>query len=58
MKAGVKIDPKTGSAMPNHLRFEEVVRMGAFLKSEHCRLDFSSYPEITDNEKLVMLWNV
>ena len=53
MKAGVAIDPKTGSAKSNHLRFEEVVRMGAILKSNHCTLDFSSYPNLTDDEKKV-----
>lgn len=53
MKPGVAIDPETGSAKSNNLRFEEVVRMGAILKSENCTLDFSGYPKITDDEKKV-----
>jgi CRISPR-associated protein Csx10 len=34
MKPGVAIDPKTGTAKPDFLRFEEVVRLNAKLKAE------------------------
>jgi len=53
MKPGVAIDPETGSAKSNNLRFEEVVRMGAILRSKNCMLDFSGYPKITDDQKKV-----
>jgi CRISPR-associated protein Csx10 len=51
LKPGVGIDPKTGSAMPDYLRFEEVVRMKAVLKAEDCTLDFSSYPNLSEDQK-------
>lgn len=51
IKPGVAIDPETGSAMSDFLRFEEVVRMDAVLRSERCSLDFSLYPNITDEQK-------
>jgi len=61
IKTGVAIDPKTGSAKTDHLRFEEMVRMGAVLKSNNCTLDFSGYENpsedqdktITDDQKKV-----
>lgn len=34
MKPGVAIDPKTGTAKPDFLRFEEVVRLGATLTAQ------------------------
>lgn len=52
-KAGVAIDPKTGSAKEKYLRFEEVVRVGAILESIDCCLDFSGYSEISDEIKKV-----
>lgn len=36
MKPGVAIDPETGSAMPDQLRFEELIRSGAVLTSQEC----------------------
>ena len=51
IKPSVKIVPETGSAEPKALRFEEVVRMDAVLKSEHCTFNFSGYPNITDYQK-------
>jgi CRISPR-associated protein Csx10 len=53
VKPGVAIDSATGSAKPDFLRFEEVVRMGAILTSGHCTLDFSEASEITDAQKKV-----
>lgn len=53
IKPGVAIDSETGSAKPDFLRFEEVVRMGATLIANHCTLDFSEAPEITDDQKKV-----
>lgn len=41
IKPGVAIDPRTGSAIPNYFRIEEIVRMDAVLTAEHCALDFS-----------------
>ena len=41
MKPGVAIGLKTGSAMPECFRIEEVIRMDAVLTAEHCVLDFS-----------------
>ncbi|WP_017306835.1 RAMP superfamily CRISPR-associated protein [Spirulina subsalsa] len=51
IKPGVAIDPITGSVIPKCLRFEEVVRRGATLTSEHCTLNFSGYPNLTEDEK-------
>jgi len=53
VKPGVSIDEITGSAKPNFLRFEEVVRVGAVLTSQTCNLDFSEIPDINDNQKRV-----
>jgi CRISPR-associated protein Csx10 len=35
VKPGVKIDPLTGSALAEHLRFEEMTRSGAVLEAEY-----------------------
>lgn len=53
IKPGVAIDYETGSAKPDFLRFEEVVRMDAVLTSENCSLDFDSYPNITSDQKKI-----
>lgn len=50
IKPGVAIDEKTGSAKPDYLRFEEVVRMGAVLTAES-RLDFSDHKDFSDESK-------
>ncbi|WP_448573213.1 RAMP superfamily CRISPR-associated protein [Trichothermofontia sp.] len=47
VKPSVAIDEKTGSAKPDFLRFEEVVRMGAMLTAQGC---FSETLEITDDQ--------
>lgn len=52
IKPSVAIDPERGSAKPEALRFEEVVRMGAVLTSESS-LDFSGYQNITEDQKKV-----
>ncbi|NEQ48344.1 MAG: hypothetical protein F6K00_34355 [Leptolyngbya sp. SIOISBB] len=52
IKPGVAIDGKTGSAKPDYLRFEEVVRMGAVLTAES-NLDFSDYRDLPDDNKKV-----
>jgi len=54
IKPGVAIDEETGSAKPDFLRFEEVVRMGAVLTAQNCTLDFSETPNITDDQKKVV----
>jgi CRISPR-associated protein Csx10 len=36
VKPGVKINPHTGSALADHLRFEEMTRAGAVLEAEYC----------------------
>lgn len=51
IKPGVAIDSETGSARPDFLRFDEVVRMGAVLTAQNCILNFSETPKITDNQK-------
>jgi CRISPR-associated protein Csx10 len=51
IKPGVAIDNNTGSANPQALRFEEVVRMGAVLQSQNCTLNFENYPDITEEQK-------
>lgn len=51
MKPGVAIAPKTGSAKPDCLRVEEVVRMDAVLTAENCTLDFSEVPSISEQEQ-------
>lgn len=51
IKPGVSIDAKTGSAKPDFLRFEEVVRMDAELSAEF-ELNFSETTSITDPAKL------
>ncbi len=51
IKPGVAIDEETGSAKPDFLRFEEVVRMGTVLTAQNCTLDFSETPNITDDQK-------
>ncbi|WP_029682029.1 RAMP superfamily CRISPR-associated protein [Picosynechococcus sp. NKBG15041c] len=50
IKPGVAIDPATGSAKPDFLRFEEVVRTGAILTTD-CHLDFSEYPTVDQTTK-------
>ncbi|MGD1932335.1 MAG: RAMP superfamily CRISPR-associated protein [Leptolyngbyaceae cyanobacterium] len=52
IKPGVAIDGKTGSAKPDYLRFEEVVRMGAVLTAES-NLDFSDYRDLPDDNQKV-----
>lgn len=49
-KVGIGIDPKTGCAKENFLRFEEMVRAGATLKAS-CQLDYSSLEE--DQQKAI-----
>lgn len=44
VKPGVKIDPRTGSALADHLRFEEMARASAVLESEYC-LHLEELPE-------------
>lgn len=51
IKPGVAIDPKTGSAMPDCFRIEELVRMDAVLTAEHCALDFSEVQLTEDQQK-------
>jgi CRISPR-associated protein Csx10 len=51
IKPGVAIEPATGSAKPECLRLEEVVRMGAVLTAKNCTLDFSEVPDIGDDGK-------
>ncbi|MDI9638263.1 RAMP superfamily CRISPR-associated protein [Geitlerinema splendidum] len=53
IKPGVAIDKETGSANPQALRFEEVVRMDAVLTSKNCTLDFDGYLNITDEQKKI-----
>jgi CRISPR-associated protein Csx10 len=53
IKPGVAIDEKTGSAKPDFLRFEEVVRMNAMLTAQICKLDFSEIPNVDDNQKRI-----
>jgi CRISPR-associated protein Csx10 len=36
VKPGVKINPHTGSALAEHLRFEEMTRSGSVLDAEYC----------------------
>jgi CRISPR-associated protein Csx10 len=36
VKPGVRINPHTGSALADHLRFEEMTRAGAVLDAEYC----------------------
>ncbi len=50
IKPGVAIDDATGSAKPDFLRFEEVVRMGAVLTTESS-LDVSDYQNLSDDAK-------
>ncbi len=51
MKPGVAIDPKTGSAIPDCFRIEELVRMDAVLTAQHCALDFSEVQLTEDQQK-------
>ncbi|MBF2072924.1 MAG: hypothetical protein IGS50_04065 [Synechococcales cyanobacterium C42_A2020_086] len=51
IKPGVAIDEETGSAKPDFLRFDEVVRMGAVLTAQNCILNFSDTPNIRDDQK-------
>ncbi|MFP4692352.1 MAG: RAMP superfamily CRISPR-associated protein [Halothece sp.] len=51
MKAGVKICPETGSAMPDHLRFEEVVRQGAILTSKQCGFNFDDGIPVSEEQQ-------
>ncbi|TVU52888.1 MAG: hypothetical protein EA414_15120 [Arthrospira sp. PLM2.Bin9] len=51
IKPGVSIDAKTGSAKPDCLRFEEVVRMDAVLTTGF-ELNFSETTSITDPAEL------
>ncbi|OKH18656.1 hypothetical protein NIES208_05390 [[Limnothrix rosea] IAM M-220] len=53
IKPGVAIDPKTGSAEPQCLRFEEVVRMGAVLNAD-IGLDFSPYEPVDQTTKEIV----
>jgi CRISPR-associated protein Csx10 len=53
IKPGVAIDQNTGSAKPDCLRLEEIVRMGAILTAQSCTLNFSETPKITDDQKQV-----
>ncbi|MFP4653577.1 MAG: RAMP superfamily CRISPR-associated protein [Phormidium sp.] len=52
MKPGVAIDPDSGCAKNEYLRFEEMVRQGAVLTAE-AQLDFSdAYPDLSPDEYL------
>lgn len=53
IKPGVAIDQETGSAKPDFLRFEEIVRMGAILTAQDCALNFSETLGITDDQKRI-----
>ena len=49
IKQGIKIDNDTGTAEENCLRFEQMIRTGAVLRAEECKINF---PEgIKDTEK-------
>lgn len=50
IKPGVAIDPETGSAQSQQLRFEEVARKGARLSTKCC-FDFSGYPDMAEDQK-------
>ena len=52
MKPGVAIDLKTGSAIPECFRIEEVIRMDAVLSAEHCALDFSEVQLSEEQQKV------
>lgn len=54
MKPGVAIDAATGSARPDFLRVEEVVRMDAVLEANQCALDFSEATEIDEQGQKVV----
>ncbi|NBD31868.1 MAG: hypothetical protein GVY17_02560 [Cyanobacteria bacterium] len=51
MKPGVKISPDTGSAMPDHLRIEELIRSGAVLTSQQCGFNYDDAIKLTPEEQ-------
>ena len=52
MKPGVAIDPESGCAKEDYLRFEEMVRQGATLTAE-AQVNFSdAYPGLSPNQYL------
>lgn len=53
VKPGISIDPRSGRAREDHLRFEEMARGGVTLKAE-ASIDFSSYENVSDGQKKIV----
>lgn len=51
MKPGVKISSETGSAMPDHLRIEELIRSGAVLTSQQCGFNDDDAIKLTEAQQ-------